>query len=199
MFLIISIGLIVSGCSAPAPGSNELSSKDYVAIYQEYHEEDTVIAGNGTIPFFPEPAPTPSPFDYDGSHANTRQYPTINDSLRVFYGAYKYYQTPATWKIRVDYGGVYSFPHKLESDLTIQSVDKDGTIIAGYNNQTVVLKIGAVWRSPDATKIGNQTFGVQVDNDPFKTVDRPFTVRYNSFWTVENKGRFDKSNLTGKV
>ncbi len=76
--LFISVVLLTCGCISPSTSdqsSNGLPRGKYVALYQEYHEDGVVIQGNGTIPYFPEPRPTPSPFDYDGSKGYSMQYP----------------------------------------------------------------------------------------------------------------------------
>jgi hypothetical protein len=196
--LFISLALLTCGCTFPGTSDQSftgLPHDKYVALYQEYTENGIVIQGNGTIPYFPEPAPTPSPFDYNGSRGDTLQYPMVNDSLKMFYGDYKYYSDPAWSHIREYYGAVYEYPCTLESNLTILGIDEFGTINANYSNQTVRLKIGDTWQSPVMTRIENETFQVNAMNSG---VYRPFLVRYESTWKIENKGMFDKSNLKKK-
>jgi hypothetical protein len=196
--LFISVALLTCGCTFPGTSdqnSSVLPRDKYVALYQEYHEDGIVIQGNGTIPYIPEPRPTPSPFDYDGSQGYIMQYPPVNDSLKMFYGDYKYYSDPAWSHRREYYGGVYGYPETLESNLTIFGIDKYGTINASYGNQSVRLKPGDTWQSPVMTRIENKTFEVNALNSH---VYLPFLVRYNSTWKIENKGMFDKSNLIKK-
>jgi len=196
--LFISVALMTCGCTFPGTSdqsSSGLPHNKYIALYQEYNENGVVIQGNGTIPYFPEPAPTPSPFDYNGSLGYTTQYPAVNDSLKMFFADYKYYSDPAWSHTRVYYGAVYQYPCTLESNLTVFGVDENGIINASYGNQSVRLKIGDSWQSPVMTRIENKMFQVNAMNSG---VYLPFRVCYNSTWTVENKGMFEKSNLIKK-
>jgi hypothetical protein len=174
---------------------NSITPEKYVAVYQEYHENGIIISGNGTVVSYPEPCPRPHPFDYNGSQGYYEEYPTINYSLKIFYGVFKYYETPALSNVRASYGGIYSYPHMSESNLTIFNVDENGTVYASYNNQSVILNVGDVWQSPQETRMENQTFQVEIDGNPFSGVYRPFIVQYNSSWSFENKGIFDKSSF----
>ena len=127
--------------------------------------------------------------------SDTSQYAYINGNFKIFYGTYYFNSSPATQFTRADYGAIYDLPYTLRSNLTILSIDKNGTINASYMNQSVILKPGDTWQSPVQTTIGNQSFRIVVGNDYFSDVYRPFVVRDNTSWTVENKGMFDKSNL----
>jgi hypothetical protein len=196
--LFISVAIVTCGCTFPGTSdqsSSGLPQDKYVALYQEYHENGVVIQGNGTIPYFPEPRPTPAPFDYDGSLGYTMQYPSVNDSLKMFYADYKYYSDPAWSHRREYYGAVYQYPCTLESNLTILGIYENGTINASYDNKSFLLKRGDTWESPVTTWIENKTFEVNALNSH---VYLPFLVSYNSTWTVENKGVFEKSSLIKK-
>ncbi len=205
VLLIISIAFIIFTASGGTSQSlanvtagqkfNSLSPDEYVAIYQEYHEKGVIISGNGTVISYPEPCPRPRPFDYNGSLGYLEEYPIINYSLKIFHGDFKYYETPAISYVRASYGGIYSYPSLLESNLTVLDVDENGTIYANYNNQPVILNVGDVWQSSPGTRIENQTFQVEIGGNPFSGVYRPFTVQYNSSWSFENKGIFDKSDF----
>lgn len=196
--LAIFLVLITCGCSTPvATNQNltELSRDKYVAVYEEFHDNGTVVEGNGTIIFLPVPQPTPAPFDYNGKYEYSSQYPVVNSSLKIFYASYKYYLTPGTMYNVVGYGAVYGYPHELNSNLTVEGIDINGTIYAHYQNETVTLKTGDVWKSPVSTRIENQSFQVEDNTSSISSNYRPFVVRYDSYWIVENKGMFDKSSI----
>ena len=194
LLILIIIGVVfITFCVGTS--SNTLSNDKYVAVYEEYNNHSEVIEGNGTVAFMPVPCPVPEPFDYNGSERSTWQYNNINGNLKIFYGTYYFNSSPATQFTRADCGGIDDLPYTLRSNLTILSIDKNGTINASYMNRSVILKIGDTWQSPVQTTIGNQSFRVVVNRDYFSEVYRPFVVRDNTSWTVENKGMFNKSNL----
>ena len=193
LILIITGVVFITFCVGTS--SNTLSNDKYVAIYEEYNNHSEVIAGNGTVVCIPVPCPVPRPFDYNGSGGYAEQYSNINGNFKIFYGTYYFNSSPATQFTRADYGAIYDLPYTLRSNLTILSIDKNGTINASYMNQSVILKPGDTWQSPVQTTIGNQSFRIVVNGDYFSDVYRPFVVRDNTSWTVENKGMFNKSNL----
>lgn len=199
--LILTILFIVSlifvcGCSStsPTPVSNSLPSDKFVAIYEEYHDEGTVIEGTGDIAYIPVPCPVPMPFDNDLIKGNTQYYQSIDKNFKIFYGTYYFRYYPNSGYTTANYRVIDGYPYTLESNLTILGIDRNGTINANYMNQSVILKVGDKWQSPVATRVENQSLQIVVNGNYFSGVYRPFVVQYNTSWTVENKGMFDKSN-----
>ena len=194
LLILIIIGVVfITFCVGT--GSNILSNDKYVAIYEEYNNHSEVIGGNDTVAFFPMPCPVPLPFDYNNSRGDTSGYGWIKGNFKIYYGTYYFNSSPATQYTRADSGAIYDLPYTLRSNLTILSIDKNGTINASYMNQTVILKVGDSWQSPIETSIGNQSFQIVVGSNYFSGVFKQFVVEDNTSWTVENKGMFDKSVL----
>jgi hypothetical protein len=193
IILFIACIIFVCGCTSttPAPVSNSLPSDKFVTIYEEYHDEGTVVEGNGTVVYVPVPCPVPMPFDNDLINGYAQQYQSTHTNFKIFYGTYYFRYYPYSGYTTAYYRAINEFPATLESNLTILDVDKNGTINASYMNQSVMLKIGDKWQSPIQTRIKNES--LQVGNDSyFSGVYQPFVVRYNTSWSVENKGLFDK-------
>lgn len=198
--IIILIALAVCGCASPGPaghGASALPTDKYVALYEEYDVEGTVLEGDGTIMFIPAPCPVPHPFDYNGTRGFLEEYPTVNDDLKAMYGWYMVYSSPATWFSTARYRGIYSLPYTLDSKLTIREIDANGTIIGSYYDANVTLKVGDVWRSMVTSIVKNESHYIADNLTSFSTSSmRPFLIQYNYSWTVENKGVFPKVNIT---
>ncbi len=196
IILFIASIIFVCGCTntSPAPVSNSLPSDKFVTIYEEYHDEGTVIAGNGTVAYIPVPCPVPMPFDNNLISGFAQQYKSTNTNFKIFYGTYYFRYYPGYGYTTAYYRAIDGFPYTLESNLTVLDVDKNGTINASYMNQSVMLKIGDKWQSPIATRIKNESLQLLVNGSYFSGVYGPFVVQYNTSWSVENKGLFDKAS-----
>lgn len=186
----------ISGCIYTGSGSqtsSTLPADKYVAIYQEYNEEGRMVEGNE--PVLPIIGPALEPFDYDGSKGLSNQYYGTDGDFQIFAGIYYYYDSPVSGYPKACFGG-YSgqYPLSLLGGLTIHGIDKDGTINASYDNESVILKIGDRWQSPVQTRVVDRMFCI--DEESGKEYFQIFEpARFNSTWTVENKGVFNKSNL----
>lgn len=199
IILFITCIIFVCGCTSttPAPVSNSLPSDKFVTIYEEYHDEGTVIEGNGTVTFIPVPCPVPMPFDNGLIKGYTQQYQFIDKNFKVFYGTYYFRHYPYSGYTTAYYRVIDGFPYALESNLTILDIDKNGTINASYMNQSVMLKIGDKWQSPISIRTENLSLQIDIDGKYMSGEYRPFVIQYNTSWSVENKGLFDKTNAKG--
>jgi hypothetical protein len=166
-----------------------------VTIYEEYHDEGTVIEGTGNIAYIPVPCPVPMPFDNNLINDTARYYQSIDKNFKIFYGTYYFRYYPNYGYTTANYRVIDGYPYTLESNLTVLDIDKNGTINASYMNQSVILKIGDKWQSPIATRVENQSLQLVVNGNYFSGVYKPLIVQYNTSWTVENKGMFDKLSV----
>jgi hypothetical protein len=196
--LIVAILFIVSlifvcGCSgtSPTPVSNSLPSDKFVAIYEEYHDEGTVIEGTGNIAYFPVPCPVPMPYDEHLIQGYSQQ----DQSTKAFYSTYYFRYYPYSGYTTASYRFINIYPYTLESNLTILDIDRNGMINASYMNQSVILNVGDTWQSPNTTRTNNLSLQLLGDNGYLSGVYRPFTIQYTTYWSVENKGLFNKSNV----
>ena len=196
IILFIACVIFVCGCTSttPAPVSNSLPSDKFVTIYEEYHDEGTVIEGTGIVSYIPVPCPVPMPFDNNFIKTDSQQYQSIHKNFKVYYGTFYFRYYPYNGYTTANYRVIDGFPYTLESNLMILDVDKNGTINASYMNQSIILKIGDKWQSPTATRIKNESLQLLVNGNYFSGVYKPFVVQYNTSWSVENKGLFDKAS-----
>lgn len=192
-------GCVLSGFGSPATGG--LPPDKYVALTETYFRNYTVLEGNGTIPYWAEPTAVPDPFDFDGSLGYADQYSSMPADYKIFdYLSYTE-STPATSNTKVCCGGfpIPIAPLWLLSTVAVYDIDENGTLNATYDGQPLRIKAGETWHSPVKTEVLNETFEVEANGKVFHSgVFRQFTIRYDSSWTVENKGVFNKSNLKKK-
>lgn len=82
---------------------------------------------------------------------------------------------------------IYTTPYTLEPNLTITSVDNNGTVEFSYGNESIQLAPGASWISPIVSMRNETQTGYLLDLTPYT-----FTVYYNRTFEIGNKGVFDK-------
>ena len=194
LLLLLSIAciLLVSGCSTT---NTSITTAKFSVVYEEYHDNGTIIAGNGTVSDIPVPCPVPLPFDNTLINQTGQRFATSDPNFKMLYTTYYYRDYP--------YGGyatsydhpVDGFPYTLESNFTVISVDENGTLQGSYQGQNVTLKPGDKWQSSNTSRTQNLSLQVVVNNNPMSGIYQPFTVQYTTYWTVENKGLFDKTGV----
>lgn len=198
----IIIGSLICGCTYYNSNSSKdiLPSNKYVAVYEDYYNNSTLI---GTTPYTPaEPWEIPLPemsFDYNNSSGLTSQLllsngDWVNDSFKILLGQMTTLHGPQT---QGRYGafnhGVYSFPYTIEGVFTILNVTKNGTIIAVSDNESIILKPGDTWKSPviSGTTMGlYHTIGIPY---PTNIINYDWPISYNTAFTITNMGIYNKS------
>jgi hypothetical protein len=153
-----------------------------------------VIEGTGNIASFPVPCPVPMPYDNNLINDYARQFQS-DKNFKVFYSTYYFRYYPYSGYTTASYRVIDVYPYTLESNFTILDIDRTGTINASYMNHSIMLKVGDKWQSPVATRIKNESLQIVINGNYFSGVYKPFVVQYDTSWTVENKGMFDKVNV----
>lgn len=205
---IIISSLLICGCTTTNSNTSKdtLSSDKYVAVYEEYTNSSKLIGDTTYIPFGPWPIPMPIiPFDYNNSSGVLISHriinsSTINDSFKILYGRMNNIDNPNAYgQSGVWVTCVYMLPYTNENGFTIMNISRNGTIYAIYNNESIYLKPGDTWSSliTTGTTMGSySTLDPRVFNSSNGIVGHfPWPVSYNTSFTIENKGIYNKALL----
>ena len=154
LFLIISV-ILISGCVGTNNSSNSATSK-YIAIDEVKQEDANVIEGqlyNFTAPimFMNDATLEPVYPDQPGKYGVT-----ANRSLSALY--FNYYSLYGPYRNVTFVRGIYGFPYRLESGVIILGIDQNSTVRMRYNNESINLTMGDMWKSPIvSSRIENRT------------------------------------------
>jgi hypothetical protein len=193
------IAISISGCTGSSQDNGNISTGQYVALFEMVTDSYTILEGQPLHPVMM--APLPPSFDYDVSHGQIRQYTPVNDSLKIVFGKYYFTNDVSRNRGMLDVKGIYYLPFSPERNLTIDSIDANGTVHMTYNGEPVSLAVGDMWNSP-VTGTWTETQDHYLDIISFvngtpetKHVRDYYKVRWNSTFYVQNKGLFDKSDV----
>ena len=214
---IIIFSLMICGCtsfnstSKISSNTSSNTSQDtipsdmYVGVLEEYTNQSTLIGTPPYTPFPPMPIPTPMPvLDFDNSQGYTEVYlwntnSPINDSFKGFILKEYLVSTPTQY----GYAGeiyakaVYDLPYTVEGGFIIENITSNGTILARYKNQSIVLGPGE--NTTIIMSSVNKT-GVYLANkvnsspyDYFNATLMPWPVTNEQVYTFTNEGIYNKS------
>ena len=203
---ILIFSLLICGCTYFSSNTSKdtIPSDKYVAILEEYTNSSTLIGTppNATIRPFPIPTPVPT-FDYDNSQGQL-QYElgpygiTANDSFKILIGKISYFDTPTMLGyMGIGLMGVYDLPYTVDDGFTIVNVTRNGTIMAIYNNQSIILKPGENWTTTSSANITGaylaNKFNTSDYTDYTNMTIMPWPIHRELSYTFTNKGIFNKS------
>jgi hypothetical protein len=156
-----------------------------VAIQIEIQDDGDLVSG--TYPY-PGGAQIPQIF-------NPAAYPT-NDSLKMIIGVVNLKESIVRLTTDLHVLEVYSLPYELEPGLTINHIDKNGTIELSYENESINIPTGSTWKSP-VISVWNETNTVKFPPPNLITgedhgTNYTYTLQFTRTWNIENKGIYDK-------
>lgn len=184
LFIFIA-SLLMGGCLGT--NSNSLPSNKYVAI-----QVDVMYAGTLVYGTYPYPGMAQLPVGF-----YPEMYPT-NDSLKIMVGIINTRSSIVSLAVNGPVVmNINNLPSDIKLGLSIDGVDKNGTIEMSYNNTSIKLTSGSTWKSPiistwnetNTIKYPPPNFATGVDNGTNYT----YIIQYQETWTVENKGMFNKT------
>jgi hypothetical protein len=163
---VLIFSLLMCGCTYINSNSsqNTIPSDKYVGIFEYYYNSSTLI---GTPPY-PTVVPAASTLAPPGFNFSTMGLPPgeMNDSLKILLFKQIYQETPTEIACTgEDLYGIYSLPYTVEDGYTITNITSNGTVLATYKNQSIILKPG-VWPLPTQTinTSGVNTTGAYIAN-----------------------------------
>jgi hypothetical protein len=109
-------------------------------------------------------------------HDQPGRYVTVNSSLKIL--CFGYYRQDGGMFNNLSYvRGIYGFPYRMESGVTITGVDQNGTIQMSYNNESINLGHGETWESPIiSSRIAT-----------FSSYPGNATLEFNMSWWIYNE------------
>jgi len=178
---VIGIVTLIAGCytilNPKTPGPNE-----YVFL-EHYVETQSVLADNPEINAYVY-------MGYPTYNATTSQnllkavwFPTLNESLKVMLGNGKGIGKNACHGGEMYLYGAYELPYN-KSNITIKSVDKEGTVHLDYNGKSLVLKSGDSWYNNSST--------IQLIHFTNSTVDENIKINISVMDRLKNFGIYTK-------
>jgi|WetSurMetagenome_2_1015567.scaffolds.fasta_scaffold274715_1 hypothetical protein len=183
--LIFIILVFTSGC-INNQYKNMLSSSKYVAL--EIDIRDTGVLQSGTPLQVPSAVPYPT-FFYSTNFSPLpypADYPPKNESLKMLIGTYHIDDTPDLLSGTLNVTGVYDYPFKYDSNLTILGVDQNGTIQIKFCSETVLLRPSDIWTSP---VVSTRTATI---TRPYYDTSYSYTVNYSTTYTLNYLSLCDK-------
>jgi hypothetical protein len=176
---ILIFSLLVCGCTSSS--QNVLPSNKFVAVYVEMHDDGTIISGTYPYPGMAMPAYS---FDLPANFTLP-----ANDSLKIFLGVQNFSDSRVRLTVNFKETEVYAFPYSISPEITIDGVDRNGTVEMSYDNKSINITSGANWVSP-VTSVWNETNTVSYP--PENGTNYTYTLQFKRTWMVENKGVFNK-------
>ncbi len=200
-FIILLVTSFANVCGCINTNSNSLQSTEYIALSVEHNEEGMLISGNAPPRhLIQEPGIFYYNKDLIRSHYGNsisfpHGYPAMNDSLKILLGVYYNELRPWNQSGYLVVSGIYSYPYIFENELTILDIDKNGTVLLRYDNDSIYLKKGDIWKSP-IVSARSETY-----NEPYTNTDingnsmvenYSYTVKWVTTWTITNLGVYHK-------
>ncbi len=171
LMILISICVLISGCTSRNAGTDNVH---YIVIEEVQQVNAKVIEGqlyNFTPPLMFMNDATPEPvFPDQPEHYGV----TVNNSLSILY--FSYYSLYGPYRNITSVQGIYDFPYKMKSGVTILGLDQNGTVHMRYGNDSIDLDPGVRdWGSPVvSSRIENVT---GFDGKPVK-------IEYDTHWRI---------------
>lgn len=189
---ILILSLFICGCTAS--NQNALPSSKYVVIYQEVHDAGQIVSGNFPSTHVGDAYPPISFFYNNTTYSALDGMHPVNGSLKVLFGMYTQQESREGLRNGLNVVEIYDFPSTPEPGLTIDGVDKNGTVDMIYDNTSVALSSGSSWTAPP-TPEWNETHTITYlsgMNGQNNATNYTYTIQYNRTLTIENKGVIDK-------
>lgn len=199
---IIILIVIICGCTTTNSNTQKdvLPTDKYVAVYEEYYNNSTLVGNMTYKPANPWILPAPY-YDFDYNNSSKSSWNPIsgnivvNDSTKILFGRVVNNSTPTYYgKMGAFVDCVYSLPFSIENGFEITNITRNGTIFAIYNNSSIQLEPGGTWTSPiiTGTTMGHYaTYDIPTPGGNATYIEWP--VRYNTTYTITNKGIYNKT------
>jgi hypothetical protein len=184
VILLAAIGtviLLVAGCYAIL-NPKTVGPNEYVFV-EHYIETQGVLANNPEVnAYLYMGYPT---YNYTTSQTLLKAvwFPTLNESLKVMLGNGKGIGKNACHGGEMYLYGAYELPYS-KNNITIKSVDKDGTTYLDYNGKPLILESGASWY--------NNSSRIQLIHFTNNTVDECIKVNISVMDRFRNFGIYTK-------
>ncbi len=175
--ILIFIIILVSGCTTS--NQNVLSSNKFVAVYVEMRDYGTIVSGTYPYPGMAVPiGPLELPADFT--------LPS-NDSLKIFLRVDNISDSSVRLTGDSNETEINAFPYSISPEITIISVDKNGTVNMLFSNISINISSGNNWSSP-VTSVWNETNTIAGPDGTNYT----YTLQFKRTWMVQNDGVFNK-------
>lgn len=179
--VVIGIGTLIAS-SHTLFNSNTLEANEYVFV-EHYVETQSVLADNPEINAYVY-------MGYPTYNASTSQsllkavwFPPLNESLKVILGNGKGIGKNACHGGEMYLYGAYELPYD-KNNITVQSVDKEGTVHLDYYGKPLVLESGALWY--------NNSSRIELIHFTNETVDEYIKVNISVVDRLRNFGIYTK-------